>query len=182
MQELRYGGFFDLRLLNIHIFHGKTGNISDIEKRKIEHLLLVRELYPQISQQRYGDFRPAYTIAMGDYNLNIFRPDRITQEKKGDLQEVIAVPEYGTVITAQHQLSTLKSQEDAGQVTKNLTSDGLSESIGANNYDHFSFEKTMFSDVSCYVIEAVHKYCNNDLDYYRKNISDHLPIVMEIEL
>lgn len=178
----RYGGFFDLRLLNIHIFHGKTGNISDIEKRKIEHLLLVRELYPQIGQQRYGDFRPAYTIAMGDYNLNIFRPDRITQEKKGDLQEVIAVPEYGTVITAQHQLSTLKSQEDTGQDEKNLTRDGLSQSIGANNYDHFSFEKTMFSDVSCYVIEAVHKYCNNDLDYYRKNISDHLPIVMELEL
>ena len=98
------------------------------------------------------------------------------------MQEVITIPEYGTVITAQHQLSTLKSQEDTGQDTKNLTSDGLSESIGANNYDHFSFEQTMFSDVSCYVIEAVHKYCNNDLDYYRKNISDHLPIVMELEL
>ena len=170
-----YGGFFDLRLLNIHIYHGKTGNSPDIEKRQSEYQLLVQEIYPQISQKRYGDFRPAYTIAMGDYNLNIFRPDRVTQG--GDLQEVIEVPEYGTVITAQDQLSTLKKAKD-----DSLCREALSRDIGANNYDHFSYEKTMFSDVSCSVIEAVHKYCNDDLDYYRKNISDHLPVVIEIEL
>ena len=170
-----YGGFFDLRLLNIHIYHGKTGNSPDIEKRQSEYQLLVQEIYPQISQKRYGDFRPAYTIAMGDYNLNIFRPDRVTQG--GDLQEVIEVPEYGTVITAQDQLSTLKKAKD-----DSLCREALSRDIGANNYDHFSYEKTMFSDVSCSVIEAVHKYCNDDLDYYRKNISDHLSVVIEIEL
>lgn len=145
-----YGGFFDLRLLNIHIYHGKTGNSPDIEKRQSEYQLLVQEIYPQISQKRYGDFRPAYTIAMGDYNLNIFRPDRVTQG--GDLQEVIEVPEYGTVITAQDQLSTLKKAKD-----DSLCREALSRDIGANNYDHFSYEKTMFSDVSCSVIEAVHK-------------------------
>lgn len=170
-----YGGFFDLRLLNIHIYHGKTGNSPDIEKRQSEYQLLVQKIYPQISQKRYGDFRPAYTIAMGDYNLNIFRPDRVTQG--GDLQEVIEVPEYGTVITAQDQLSTLKKAKD-----DSLCREALSRDIGANNYDHFSYEKTMFSDVSCSVIEAVHKYCNDDLDYYRKNISDHLPVLIEIEL
>lgn len=180
-----YGGFFDLRLLNIHIYYGGRGTgkvsddvvIDDIEKRKIEYQLLVQEIYPQISQKRYGDFRPAYTIAMGDYNLNIFRPDRVTQEKRGYLQEVIEVPEYGTVMTAQDQLSTLKKAKD-----DSLCREALSMDIGANNYDHFSYEKTMFSDVSCSVIEAVHKYCNDDLDYYRKNISDHLPVVIEIEL
>lgn len=176
-----YGGYFDLRLLNIHIYHGQTGNLLDIEKRKIEYELLVREIYPQISQRRYGDFRVAYTIAMGDYNLNIFRPERITQEKRANLQESIEVPGYGRVITAQHQLSTLKSQ-DTEVKGVDVSRGTLSTDIGANNYDHFSYQESMFQDVSCHVIEAVSKYCNGDLDYYRKYISDHLPIMMEIEL
>lgn len=172
----RYGGFFDLRLLNIHIYHGKTGNLTDIEKRKIEYQILTQEIYPQISQHRYGDFRPAYTVAMGDYNLNILRP-----EQSANIQEIIDVPEYGAVITSQHQLSTLKSSEHVGEGEKN-GGPALSSKVGVNNYDHFSYGSKVFSDVSCYVVEAVYKYCGDDLEYYRKNISDHLPIVMEIKL
>ena len=171
-----YGGFFDLRLLNIHIYHGKTGSLTDIEKRKIEYHILTQEIYPQISQHRYGDFRPAYTIAMGDYNLNILRPERST-----NVQEIIDVPEYGSVITAQHQLSTLKSTESV-QDEQLYGGAAFSSKIGVNNYDHFSYGSKVFSDVSSYVIEAIHKYCGDDIDYYRKNISDHLPIVMEIKL
>lgn len=62
--EPRYGGFFELRFLNIHIYYGSA---SDVQKRQAEYDLLMREIYPRISQRRYGNFRPAFTIAMGDY-------------------------------------------------------------------------------------------------------------------
>lgn len=68
-----HGGFNELRLLNIHIYFGKN-TIPEIEKRKIEFDTLVQEIYPRINRERYGNFRSAYTIAMGDYNLNIVRP------------------------------------------------------------------------------------------------------------
>lgn len=80
-----YGGFFELRLVNVHIHYGDKSK-SEIEKRKIEFDTIVRHIYPEISQHRYGQNRVAYTIAMGDYNLNIFSP--LVQEKKACLSEV----------------------------------------------------------------------------------------------
>lgn len=168
-----YGGFFDLRLLNIHIYHGGSSTWSNIEKRKQEYATLVKEIYPEVSQRRYGDFRPAYTIAMGDYNLNIIRPN-ITDlpDDKGAFlnvdEEIISIPQYGIVQTFQDQKTTLKSKENGY----------------ANNFDHFTYspDHSSFSDVSFQVIDAVEKYCDGDFSYYLKNISDHLPIVMEIEL
>ena len=168
-------GFFDLRLINIHIYFGNS-TLSEIEKRKLEYKALVEEVYPALSQRRYGDFRPAYTIAMGDYNLNIFRQDRQTKEKNADLQEVVNVHGFGEVITSQEALSTLKMSE------QDNSANILTEDIGANNYDHFTYKDRAFSQVKCQVINAVDKYCSGDLEYYRKNISDHLPIVVEISL
>lgn len=58
------------------------------------------------------------------------------------------------------------------------------ESLYANNFDHFTYspELSSFTRVSYKAVDAVNKYCNGDADYYRKHISDHLPIVMTIEI
>lgn len=83
-----HGGFFELRLINIHIFHGDSKDkISAIERRQFEYKMLVQKIYPQINQEPYGNFRSAYTIAMGDYNLSIFRP-YIQNRSKAFLSEV----------------------------------------------------------------------------------------------
>lgn len=172
-----YGGFFELRLINIHIYYGDN-TLPEVQKRLVEYNTLVQDIYPQISQQRYGDFRPAYTIAMGDYNLNIFRPQTPTQAKNY-LTEVYNYhdgKQTCQIITLQDQLTTLKkpTQQDNGELIGGY----------ANNYDHFTYspELSHFSGVSCSTVDAVKKYCNGDFEYYRTNISDHLPIVMEIEL
>lgn len=170
-----YGGFFELRLINIHIYFGSDMRL-DIDKRLVEYNTLVQEIYPAIGQERrYGNHRPAYTIAMGDYNLNIFRP-HIKTQSKNRLPEVYAYKDGRTlcrIITTQDQLTTLKSCLDES-----------GNGGYANNYDHFTYspELSPFSDVRVEAIPAVEKYCDGDFEYYRKTISDHLPILIEIEI
>ena len=171
------GGFWELRLINVHIYYGDNRSF-EVQKRKEEYSKLVKSIYPSITKQRYGNFRPAYTIALGDYNLNIFRPYR--QPSVADIPHNIEVYNYCDgresyqVITLQDQPTTLKGTSSSGENTPGY----------ANNYDHFTYspELSGFSDVSCEAIDAVNKYCRGDFGYYRANISDHIPIVMEIEI
>ncbi len=179
-----YGGFFDLRLINIHIYYGANTS-SAINKRKLEFDVLTQEIYPQICEIRYGDFRPAYTIAMGDYNLNILSPFVKTTVNREDayLSEVYIYQDGRRdvkVLTVQSQLTTLK---DVGRCPGQMDSP-LAENMYANNYDHFTYspELSKFSSVSYEAIDAVNKYCDGDYSYYRSKISDHLPIAMTIEL
>lgn len=166
-----FGGFYELRLLNIHIIHGEGS--TEIDKRIKEFEYLTETVYPEISTRKYGQFRQPYTIVMGDYNLNIYCPRVITEEKHANLTQEVRT-EYLSqegqkinVLTVQNQLTTLKE------------SNGYS-----NNYDHFSYssESSPFRRVSCRVIDAVQKYCGNDFNYYREKISDHLPIVITIDI
>jgi hypothetical protein len=60
------------------------------------------------------------------------------------------------------------------------------------NYDHFSYEEDKFQGVGVHVkriTSAVTQYCkssggdySSDFEKYYKTVSDHIPIMMEIEL
>lgn len=172
-----YGGFFELRLVNVHIYCGKNNSKSEIEERKREFNTIVKHIYPEISQRRYGQNRVAYTIAMGDYNLNIFSP--LVQAKNACLSKVFTYSDgkkTAQILTVQNQLTTLKNIE-----SDNDSDNGMHY---ANNYDHFTYspELSQFNSVSYETIDAVNKYCGGDYSYYRKNISDHLPIVMSVDI
>lgn len=176
----RFGGFFELRLINIHIYWGDS-TLSSIDKRKIEFDVLTREIYPEISATRYGQNRTPYTIAMGDYNLNIFRPFIQTQAKNSNLTEVQSYwdgQRQVQILTIQDQLTTLRD------VDRLASSDFDVNNPLANNYDHFTYspELSDFADVKYKTIDAVNKYCEGDYSYYRKYISDHLPIVMTVTI
>lgn len=169
-----YGGFFELRLVNLHIYYGKDNSISTINKRKIEYETIVQSIYPEISQKRYGQNRVAYTIAMGDYNLNIFSP--LVQTKNACLPEAFTYTEGVQILTVQDQLTTLKKCNGEG--------DSGNDMRYGNNYDHFTYspELSPFNSVSYETIDAVNKYCGGDFSYYREHISDHLPIVMSVDI
>lgn len=180
--EPLFGGFFELRLVNIHIYYGDN-SISSIIKRKIEFDTLVHDIYPAISYKRYGTFRHPYTIAMGDYNLNIFRPYTNTQSTNAYLSEVCEIEDGQKrvqVLTIQEQLTTLKNPTTDNDCDSEF-GDG---NYLANNYDHFSYSKELspFRDVTYEVVDAVNKYCNGDYLYYRSKVSDHLPIVMTVSI
>jgi CDP-glycerol glycerophosphotransferase (TagB/SpsB family) len=69
-------------------------------------------------------------------------------------------------------LSTLKKDKD-----------GL-----ANNYDHFSFDSRVKNQIvpnSAKTINAIDQHSkdeNTKYETYRKEVSDHLPIVIEIDI
>ena len=138
-----FGGFFELRFINIHIYYGDN-KLTSIAKRMIEYNILTQDIYPDISTKRYGNFRTAYTVAMGDYNLNIFTPGIMTTN------ENYLMPVYSysdgkktvNVLTEQTELSTLKYPSSENQEQQ---SSGY-----ANNYDHFTYspELSDFNRVS----------------------------------
>ena len=174
-----YGGNFELRLINIHIYYGDRTE-KKINSRRIEYDYLTRIIYPEISKKRYGTFRTPYTIAMGDYNLNLLSPFVKTEAKNCDVLGVYTdSTEKYSVYTIQEKLSTLRNLKDGEE---NIIID--ESDVYANNYDHFTYspELSGFENIHCGVIDVVNKYCDGDYTYYRKNISDHLPIVMSIKI
>lgn len=171
--------FFEIRLINIHImFSGNKDDntilLSDSAMRKNEFDILVNSIYGKEADKRYGNNMPAYTIILGDYNLNLKR-----EWTKGPyVDEIIEITEgqhVKRVRTIQDQLTTLKQ-----------TSNNSSEQVRgyANNYDHFSYDENRFADVTVksQKVDSVRKYCNDDFERHRKEVSDHVPISLNLEL
>ena len=67
--------YIEIRLINTHIRFNKGSSVDNslgaIAMRKNEFNVLTRAIYAKESDKRYGNHRPAYTILLGDYNLNL---------------------------------------------------------------------------------------------------------------
>lgn len=170
---------FEIRIINAHIRFGKSEDDTEgaIAMRKNEFIVLAKTIYAKEADKRYGNFLPAYTILLGDYNLNL--PDSTANSPY--LEETIDITEsgkvYKKVISKQSELTTLKiPQQDEVEAKENQ--------IYANNYDHFTYDSIRFDSIetTCKKIDSVKKYYKGDLGEHRKEVSDHVPIVMEINL
>ena len=170
------GLFFEIRLINTHIRFGKQkdDNLGAVALRKNEFDVLTESILPRINDKRYGNHMPSLTILMGDYNLNLER----AYTKSPYLCEEKKVGKH-IYITVQDQLTTLKNKEDENDDT---------ELRGfANNYDHFSYDKERmmhFQSGQAKRIKAVGNeghYYGTDFERYRKEVSDHLPIVLTVD-
>ena len=60
------GCFFELRLINTHIVYGDSST-EGIKLRRAEFLKLVKNIYENIANKRYGNNMPAYVVVLGDY-------------------------------------------------------------------------------------------------------------------
>lgn len=191
----------EFRLICVHTYYGKTDNSFERDIRQRELDVLMKDIYPQINDRRYGDPMTSYTVLLGDYNAELWTStSRIWEEplkksRGGRKPAIMATDDNGIVEstryggrrikTVQDQLTTLKSKEINGE--EQYDSAGYS-----CNYDHFSYEEVSFEGTSIKVhriTDAVTKYCNNtdnryssNFEKYYKTISDHIPIMMEIEL
>ena len=173
------GGFFEFRFINVHLHFGKDTD-SEVEKRKKEYEYLVNNIYPSISLNRkYGNNREAYTIIMGDYNLNL-RKDRgaavdwIKEKTIIDRETLIG---NQVIMTIQDELTSLKSNQD--EISSNKKIRGYSQ-----NYDHFTLDVKVLEEEGIRYrtkrIDAVRKYKNDDFEEYLAEISDHIPISLEL--
>ena len=159
-----------------------ANGMGDVEARNKEFQIIAGQIYPRVSEY-YKDinYTSPYTIILGDYNLNL----KTSGATKAFMPAVVCFDERGkkilynegtstTIYTVQEDLSTLKTGED-----------GL-----ANNYDHFSFDgrvKKQIVPYSARTIDAINQSPKENgeesrFDIYRQEVSDHLPIVIEINV
>lgn len=183
----------EIRLINTHIRYGKgrdgeekAPNTSDIAFRRYELNALTRNIYYYVSDKVYGrregysNPMTAYTLLLGDYNMNLERSgagspsmgflEKIEISRKGGKDDMV-------IVTGQSGLTTLKktSVDDKNETDRQ---------IFANNYDHFSYDENRFDRVSKRIerIDTVKRYCKNDPEKHNEEISDHIPIKMTLAI
>lgn len=197
-------GFCELRLITTHMVFSKpaSAECSDAEFRRKELRVLTEEIYPDIADDRFGDFRPAYTILMGDYNMCITKSPKLYEASSIDGFFEASLPNglitrlFGQknklVRTVQSELTSLKRPKNDPASTENYDvdkeSDDESEQESASDYyskdyDHFSYDVVRFDGINVRTkrVDALGKYYNNDLVKYRQEISDHVPIKIYID-
>lgn len=178
------GPFFEIRILNTHIrFDPKASTeaqIGKIEARRREFKVLVDSILNKLDVKRYGDNKPAYTFLMGDYNLELKRPDR-NGPFIDDFVVVMDQNHQKKYITTQDQLTTLSRKvEKVGN--NNITSYG----DFSHNYDHFTYDECAMQrsgiKLKIQTIDTVTRYRNGDFERHFLEISDHIPIVLTLNL
>jgi endonuclease/exonuclease/phosphatase family metal-dependent hydrolase len=149
------GAFFEIRLIDVHLWWGSQSGSGDITQRNEEYRLVTNEIHNYINTRRYGDNMPAYTIILGDYNLWYFWCQQNDKENQN-------------VKTKQEEKTTLSSNNTSF----------------ANDYDHFSYDENRFLGTSVIIerVNSVAKYCQNDFEKHKEKVSDHVPIKLELML
>lgn len=179
------GSNFEIRLLCIHNFLGDDSK-SGRGNRLSELDVLLTDIYPQVADMNFQNGFPRYTVMLGDYNAELKVEKRDAYRKsKGmkipvTMEECVHSDKYGVdIITTQDQLTTLKTKKQ----------DSLEETIlergYASNYDHFSYDEKAIGHVvkkRPQRIDAVREYYNDDFEEYFRRISDHIPIIMELQI
>ena len=189
---------FELRLINTHIAFKRPANYceKDVEYRRKEFEVLINEVYPRVADHRYGNNMPAYTLLMGDYNLCIVGNNKIVP---WDLNKNYGyvdcdIGEGRVIRTIQSDATSLKQPKKNQK--RSTREDSLLEADSAevfdenggfysNDYDHFTFDLTMYERIGiskAQRVEALGKYYDNELGLYRKEISDHVPIKLVLDI
>jgi hypothetical protein len=149
----------EIRLIDFHLWHGNPYTAEQhVNQRKEECALVNGFIYDRVNVITPPNGETVFTIALGDYNLNC-----------GECNEINRECGHPNIVTVQEDLSTLNKRiKDHSRY-----SDGFS-----NSYDHFSYDEKYEDAVKGKptIIAPV----NGDFTYHLKNISDHVPVVIEI--
>ena len=169
--------FIEIRLINTHIRFSKGSekeeqNVGAVLKRKNEFDILTRSIYAKEEDKRYGNNRPAYTIMLGDYNLNLPSSGAAAPYLVESFEIYDGKNEKKVIRTIQKEKTTIRREIREG------------EDPFANNYDHFTIDENRFRDTNydSRRINAVERYCGGDYEKYKKDVSDHVPIMMELNI
>ena len=190
------GSNFEIRLLCVHTYFG-TDNIADRMIRQNELDVLLTDIYPQMADMNFQNALPRYTVLLGDYNAELITDEnmkavaernayrqsigmKIPASMKTDGNGCVHSNKYGIDIkTTQDQLTTLKLKN------QDLPNEIVAERGYASNYDHFSYDEKAIGHVvkkKPRRIDAVRVYCDDNFEEYFKKISDHIPIIMELQI
>ncbi len=178
----------EIRLITTHIIYSKPKD--DNLKKAVDHgaekmrqkefEVLARQIYTRINDN-HNDINciVPYTIILGDYNLNLMKSGAGSPYVRNLLvldshNNVIPTNEINNIDqNDQYRISTV--QYDLSTVNE----DGDNY---ASNYDHFTYNTHAGEIVRCAahrlnVVEHV-----GGFNTYKEKISDHIPVVLEIDL
>lgn len=171
------GSNFELRLLNVHIRDAVKG-----EDRIKEFDVLVKQILPRCCDHQEvsmaGEIMPAYTFILGDYNICLNKEAR-AQFRVDSITESAYTGKRRYYKTVQEEPTSLRMPGNQKTI----------EECYANNYDHFTYEINLIEKMrlSERRVEGLSYYKSEkcpleQLERYRKSVSDHVPICMEIDL
>ena len=193
MRDPGYGRFklvnlpnAEIRLLTTHIIFGKPKednlnkvvDIGAVKMRQNEFNVLARSIYTSVCDD-HNDINcvTPYTIILGDYNLNL----KESGAGSPYIQNVIIIDSKKNIIEGSSENTKdgtyILHTEQMDLSTVNDTADNLS-----NNYDHFTFDEKTGKVVSGIPrrINAIERV--GDIKKYMELVSDHIPIMIELEL
>lgn len=176
----------EIRLISTHIVYSKPKNrnrsneeneLGSILRRKNEFQIIAGQIYPQIESDSKLNTVP-YTIILGDYNLNL--PNSIAGYPT--VPEIACFDDKGRALTYHEGAPIIIETIQSELTTLKLKEDGL-----ANNYDHFSYGRRVRNSniiKAVDVINIMDRFTGAESKYeqYKKKVSDHLPIVLTIEI
>lgn len=194
MRDPAYGRFqlvnmpnAEIRLISTHIMFEKPKEMNlpiaieagSIVMRRNEFNVLARSIYTSICDDR-NDINCVvpYTIMLGDYNLNL-------------LESGVGNPIVPDVVVIDSQKNIVGASERAtvGSEYVMHTKQALPTTISRNgegyasNYDHFTYEQRRAEHVvrgNPYRVDVVDRA--GGFGDYKKRVSDHIPIMLEIDL
>lgn len=181
----------ELRLICIHT---KASGGREYIENEINTVL--SKVFPRISTKRYGDNRTAYTIVLGDYNASI-KYENPNLENKSNINSGNPLAFVDELVnTDSLNVRTVQSRPTSMKKLNNDTYNECSDMANSNDesrwltfdYDHFSYDEKNLQDIIVSVrrINVPEKYYSDEnkndryVNYYKK-ISDHLPIVIELD-
>lgn len=170
----------EIRVITTHIIYGKPKdeNISveldtgAINMRRDEFYLLSGKIYKYINDHRKDiNINAVYTIIIGDYNLNLYG-----RYINATIPPVCCFDSAGNLCSV--GINTMKTVQDE-LTTINKDGTGF-----ASNYDHCTYNVELENKKvirRCYRKLPVNEYdAQERIRAYRDTISDHLPIVIEL--
>lgn len=185
----------EIRLINTHIMFSQSRGVNesedhdssiehtgDVSLRKREFEILASKILPKLDDKAY-DYqwnevdeicRKPYTILLGDYNLNLHESG--ARDTFID-QPLIIVKDANTekhIVTVQTDLTTLRAK-----TSEKPYIDGY-----RNNFDHFTYDSNRPIITKSWAVDAPNdsRYYSGNYDQYKENVSDHLMIILEMEL
>lgn len=183
----------ELRLINTHIMFSlnreendsddhdsSLGKVGAVTMRKREFNILASKILPKLDDKVY-DYqwkevdnicRRPYTILLGDYNLNLRESGVKDTFIDNPLIVIRDANAEKRIVTVQKDLTTLRAK-----TTEHPFIDGYK-----NNFDHFTYDSNRPIETKCWAVDIPNapSYYGGDYEKYKKDISDHLMIIMEL--
>ena len=175
------GANFELRIVNTHLLYGDNST-ANLANRVAEFDTLVKDVLPFICDLQAlpddGAHMPAYTFLMGDYNLELQRPEAMVYCVQRETTTATCKRDTRTYLTVQTEKTSLRRAGDQQTLAD----------CYASNYDHFTYEDTLGRKLTMTPqrVEALTAYypeCAAPADKlarYRAGISDHVPIKLTV--